>query len=64
MAEKLESKEEVDDIRKEKMAKGSVPTKTYWEYLNYGGSIFSMVVVFLGFVISQLLDTSADYLLS
>ncbi|OXA60234.1 Multidrug resistance-associated protein 4 [Folsomia candida] len=62
--QELKKEEEVRDSQEEKMTVGCVSLKTYWQYFRSGNSIAGMILVFTGFLVSQLLYTASDYWLS
>jgi hypothetical protein len=64
MEEEIKKEEEILESQVEKMAVGSVSLKTYWEYYRSGDSLCGMILVFLGFIFSQILYTASDYWLS
>jgi len=64
MENEIKKEEEQQESQVEKMASGSVSLKTYWEYYRSGDSLCGMIMVFVGFVLSQILYSASDWWLA
>lgn len=56
-----------DDVptqEKEHRASGSIAWKVYKSYLKAGGSVFTTVILMVGFVLSQIFASATDYFIT
>ncbi|CAH0551541.1 unnamed protein product [Brassicogethes aeneus] len=65
-SERSELSDDEDDpvIAKEHMGTGGINAQTYWQYLKAGGSKFLIILLFLSFILCQVIANGGEYYLT